>query len=125
MSNIPLTKIEEDEEIMEKEKLVLKFDHYKIYADPRNYIVADSRTESRRNGVFRRGEALGFHRTLSDALEDIYEMGLKDKVTNSKTVENLAKAIESYHNDFLDKIKALKQLETVNLEGLREARQRA
>lgn len=121
MSNIPITKIEEDEEeITENEKLVCKFEHWKIYTDPRNYIVVDSRTETKRKGVFRKGEVLGYHRTLTDALEDIYEAGLKEKVMNSKTVENLAKAVENYHREFMDRIKGLKQLETVDLSGYAE-----
>ena len=122
MSNIPLTKIEEDEEIMEEEKLVCKFEHYKIYTDPRNYIVRDGRTETRNKGVFRVGKALGYHRTLTDALEDIYQMSLKDKVVNSKTLENLAKAVENYHTEFMKGIIGLKQLETVDLSGLGERR---
>jgi hypothetical protein len=116
-----ITKLEtEDEEISDEEKMVCKVGIWKIYTDPRNYIVRDSRTERTKDGIRHVGRVAGYHRTLTDALEDIYQMNLKEKVADSRTIENLAKVVKSYHQEFMDGIKGLKELESVDLSSMRE-----
>ena len=100
---------EEIEEKEEGESFVCKINDYNIFVNKRQYTVMNQTTKERTKG--NNGTPMGYYRSLSDALEDIRDQGMRKSVGGAKTLDVAISKMKGFDESFAKLLLPLRKLE--------------
>ena len=93
-----------------KEYYVCKIENFKISVTSRQYKV-NFPDITKTDGKIKEGPFLGYYPTLIDAIKDIKDQLMRNKIKGSETLPEVMKRLEEFNIEFKEIMKKLKVLE--------------